>query len=232
MPVDILKLDNALLREIPFFAELTPDELDEVRRFCTVKRYRKGAMVFIDGEDYAGMFVVLKGSVKVYKNSPEGKEYVVHVFHAMGQFADVPMFAGGRFPANAQVMEAASLLFIPKRELSAYIERHPALMRKMLVGFAKKIRELAQQLEDLTLHDVGCRLARYLVREISTRKRDALPQPFLRLPVSKSVLAAHLGTTIETLSRTFHKLQIDRILHVQQRTITVTDLARLRVLAM
>lgn len=231
MATEQFTLDNATLLRVPFFSELSPAELDEIRTFSTVRKARKGAMLFLDGQEYGGMFVVLKGSVKVYKNSPDGKEFVVHVFHQFGQFADVPMFAGGRYPANAQTMETSTLLFIPKRELLAYIERRPALMRKMLVGFAKKIRELAQQLEDLTLHDVACRLARYLTREIAARGRDTLPQPYLRLPVRKSVLAAHLGTTIETLSRTFHKLQSDAIIHVQQNTITITNPRKLRALA-
>ena len=225
------QIDLSLLRSIPLFSELSETELEEVRAFSIVKRYRKGAMVFLDGQEYGGMYFVLKGSVKIYKDSPEGKEYVVHMVYALGQFADVPMFAGGRYPANAQTMEGALLLYIPKRELLAYVESRPAMMRKMVVGFAKKIHELRQQLEDLTLHDVACRLARYLWRETEARKRGSLPQPFLRLPVSKSVLAAHLGTTIETLSRTFHKLQEENMLRVQQSTITIVDPAKLRILA-
>ncbi len=230
MKEDII-LDEAVYRTIPLFSEMNKQELAGVLSYSIVKRYKKNASIFFEGDVYTGLYIVLKGSVKVYKNSPDGKEYVVHLLRPHSLFADVPMFEGGSYPANAQTLESAVLLFIPKKQFLECLDRSPALMKKMLIGFAKKIRTLSLQLEDLTLHDVTCRLARLLIHLVEERKRQNLPQPFVRLNAQKSVVASQIGTVIETLSRSLKKMHNDAIIEVKGSTITILDYPRLRALA-
>ncbi|HZV13434.1 MAG TPA: Crp/Fnr family transcriptional regulator [Candidatus Kapabacteria bacterium] len=224
-------LDEAVYRTIPLFSEMNKKEFGSVLSYSVVKRYKKNAAIFFDGDEYTGLYIVLKGSVKVYKNSPDGKEYVVHLLRPYALFADVPMFEGGNYPANAQALESTDLLFIPKKQFLECLDSSPALMKKMLVGFAKKIRTLSLQLEDLTLHDVTCRLARLLIHLAEEKNRQNLPQPFVRLSAQKSVVAAQIGTVIETLSRSLKKMQDDSIIEVKGSTITILDYPRLRALA-
>lgn len=224
-------LDDATLRAIPLLSELSKRELDGVRSICTVKKFKKNAMVFFENDAYAGLYAVLLGSVKVFKNTPDGKEFIVHLLYPYSLVADVPMFGGGNYPANAQTMEATTLLFLPKRDFLEYLEHAPALTHKLLAGFAKRIRTLSQQLENLTLHDVSCRFARFLIGRIEEANRENQAQPMIKLHAQKSVIAAHLGTVIETLSRTLRTLQTEGIIRVNGSTVTVLDYGRLRKLA-
>src|SRR5689334_5760351 len=122
---DIFTIDESAYRSIPLFSELNDEELNGILSFSAVKKYKKTAPVFFEGDPYAGFYVVLKGSVKVYKNTPDGKEFVIHLLHPYSLFAEFPMFEGGNYPANAQALENTVLLFVPKWYFAEYVERSP-----------------------------------------------------------------------------------------------------------
>jgi CRP/FNR family transcriptional regulator len=65
-------------------------------------------------------------------------------------------------------------------------------------------------------------------KQKSTRKEKSLPPNSIRLKISKYDLASYLGTILETLSRTFKKLQDDGIIEVNKRVISIKDLPRLK----
>ena len=218
-------------RSIPLFSELEPTEVRSVLAEARVKNFARGAIIFHDGDAYTGFYIVLSGQVKVYKDSRDGKQLVLHVLRPNALLAEVPMFEGGRYPANAIAMERSSLLFLPKDHFLDCLDSSPQLMRKILVGCAKKIRMLTEKLENLTLHDVTGRLARLIVREIVVAGRTTLSQPFVKLTVPKAVIASQLGTVRETFSRSFKKLQEDEVIKVKGQTVTVLDYARLRDIA-
>lgn len=228
---DPYTIDTKVFESIPLFSALTEDEVEAILAFAPIKKFDKNTHLFLEGDSYDGFYIVLKGSIKVYKLNQEGKEFVMHLLHPYSLLADVPMFEGGNYPGHAIATENSLLLFVPQRPFLEFLDHSPALLRKMLGGFAKKIRTLTNRLEDLTLHDVSCRLARYLIDSIEESTPSAPARPILRLNSTKSVLASQLGTISETLYRTFKKLQSDGIIRTSGRTVTILDYTRLRTLA-
>jgi CRP/FNR family transcriptional regulator len=93
----------------------------------------------------------------------------------------------------------------------------------MLAGLSKRLRSLAAQLEDLTAHDVRTRLLHYLLEEFRLQKPGRL-LPRITLRISKSVLAAQLGTTLETLSRTFRKLEDEGLIGMKGKIILLEEI--------
>lgn len=222
--------DDATLLAIPLFSDFTTQELDGLRAMCRVKRYRKNAMIFYERDPSTGLYAMLRGSVKLFKLTPEGKEYIVHLLYPYSLVGEVPMFGGGTYLANAQALEDCTLLFLPKRAFVEFLRHTPALTTKLLTGFAARIRALSDQLENITLHDVSCRLARFLIVRLE-EESGTHDDGVIQLRATKSTIAAHLGTTIETLSRTFRALQTEGIIRFKRSTVIVIDLPRLRALA-
>ncbi|NCQ17931.1 MAG: winged helix-turn-helix domain-containing protein, partial [Ignavibacteria bacterium] len=97
--------------------------------------------------------------------------------------------------------------------------------------FAKRLKSLVAQIEDLSSKEVVNRLAKYLVKEIKKGKTENLPEPFIKLTIPKSTIAAYLGTITETLSRAFKKLHDDEIIRVNGEKIFITNLSKLKKLA-
>lgn len=218
------------LRNIPLFSELSIAQLRNISSFSKLKSFNKHDRIFNEDDFYFGFYILLKGSIKVFKISSQGKESVVHIVRPLTAFADIPLFEGGNYPVSAEALEESLTLFIPKEKFLKLIFTEPEISLKMLAGFAKRLKSLINQLEDLSSKEVPNRLAKYLLKEIKAAGTENLPEPFVKLTIPKSTIAAYIGTITETLSRSFKKLQDDGIIRVNGKKIFVKDFKRLKEL--
>ena len=222
---------NNTLREIPLFSELSIEQLRNISSISKLKRFNKNDRIFNENDIYLGFYILLKGSVKVYKITSSGKESVVHIVKPFTVFADIPLFEGTNYPVSADALEECLALLIPKEKFLELIKSEPEISLKMLGGFAKRLKSLVAQLEDLSSLEVLNRLAKYILKEIKTAGTEALAEPSVKLSVPKSTIASYLGTITETLSRSLKKLQNDNIIRVKGKTVFVCDLKKLKDLA-
>ena len=214
-----------LLRNIPLFAGLTDDDLDALQAIGRIKEHSRGELLFSEGEDAEGFFVVLDGKVKVYKLSAEGKERILHVIPPGGTFAEAAIFGDGLYPAYAETLQGGKLLFLPKDGFLSLLTNNGRMAINMIAGLSKFLRQFAMQVEELTFKDVPSRLARYLIDLSKGRLKT------VELPISKTQLASNLGTVSETLSRTLRKLSDDDLIVVSGKKIEILDHERLEDLA-
>ncbi len=193
-------------------------------------KFKKKEIIFSEGEEYRGFYVVIKGSVKIGKLSFIRKEYILHIIKPNQTFADVPLFEGGNYPVNATALEDCELFFISKQGFVDLLKNNSSISLKMLAGFAKRLKSLTVRVEDLTLREVTSRLAHYILDEIKRNGTIKLPEPSLKLTISKTNLASYLGTITETLSRTFNRLQERNIIRVHGKKIFIQNLPELQKL--
>ncbi len=235
-------MEVSSLRKIFIFSELPENDLGEIRKFSRFKKYNKGDIIFFDTEPYFGFCAVLEGMVKIYKISKDGREHIIHLVDKYNTCAEVPLFENSgeilekdfRYPANAMAMEdGTEIMLVPARKFIDLMNSRPPLAMKMIAGFAKRLRHLNQHIELITLKDVSKRVAEYILNQYETKQKlqiheKSLPKESIRLKISKYDLASYLGTILETLSRTFKKLQDEGIIEVHGRIITVKNITRLR----
>ena len=210
-----------IIHNCHLFSGLTEADVDLLSSVIRKRSCKRGDILFREGELASGFFVVETGKVKVYKLSPEGKERILHVVLPGQSFADAAIFADGCYPAFAETLSSAELLFFPKDEFLNLLHIHSRLAINMIAGLSKYLRQFTVQIEDLTFRDVPARLARFLTDLGGDRKTHLL------LPYSKAQLASNLGTTSETLSRTLRKLADEDIIRVSGKNIEVLDVDRL-----
>lgn len=214
-----------VLRQSPLFAGTTDDDLAALLQICKVREYARGEVIFDEGEVAQGFYIVASGRVKVYKLSPEGKERILHVLQPGGNFAEAAIFADGLYPASAEPLDKAKLIFFPKRAFLDLLTAQGRIAINMIGGLSRFLRLFAGQIEELTFRDVPSRLARYLL-DLNNDCNGAV-----ELPTSKSAIASRLGTVSETLSRTFRKLSDEGLIRVEGKTIVILDAERLSDLA-
>ncbi len=214
-----------ILKSSPFFAGLSDVDMDALMDIARVREHPRGELLFSDGEEATGFFVVLDGKVKVYKLSPEGKERILHIIHPGNTFAEAAIFGEGLYPAYAEPLQVSKLLFLPKEGFLNLLMNNGRISINMIAGLSKFLRQFANQIEDLTFKDVPSRLARYLM-ELSGGTKTTV-----ELPISKSQLASNLGTVSETLSRTLRKLSEDDLINVAGKKVEIFDFERLEELS-
>jgi CRP/FNR family transcriptional regulator len=190
------------LATISLFQNLAPQYYDELTRIVRIKEFEKNQFIFSEGDDGVGFYVIVKGRVKIYKMSPEGKEQILHILGPGEPFAEVAVFSGVHYPANAETMAASSLFFFPKDGFIKLISRNPSLAMNMLAALSLRLKQFSHMIEALSLKEVPGRLAAHLLY-LSEQQEEASE---LRLDIAKVQLAGLLGTIPETLSRIFKKM--------------------------
>jgi CRP/FNR family transcriptional regulator len=227
---DLRESTRDRLRRVPLFAELEDADLDRLAGLSRILNLRRKENLFHEGEPYQGMFVILEGLAVVFKLSEDGRMLILHVCRAGDSLAEVALFEGpdAAYAAHARVTRDSEVLFLPKDRFAPFLKQHPEVAWEMLKQFAERLKELATQLEGVTLREVSARLARYLVREAEAAGEREAAQPSLTLPLAKSSLASYLGTVHETLSRTFARLIREKIVAVDGPRVKILDMARLR----
>jgi CRP/FNR family transcriptional regulator len=216
-----------LLANVLFFRGLSDDELESLRNITVERRYQRNQLVFSDGEEGRGFFLVVTGKVKVYKVSPDGKEKILHILGPGEPIGQVAVFAGESFPANAEAIAASKLLFFPRRSFVDLIHERPSLALNMLAILSDRLREFTVQIENLSLKEVPSRLAAYLLF-LSEKNSGA---DTLTLNISKAQLASVIGTIPETLSRILSRMSAKALIAVDGRTIRLRDRDKLETLA-
>lgn len=216
---------SAVIKQCQLFYGVTEADLSLLTSILRIRKFDKGEVLFEDGAAAEGFYIVASGKVKIYKLSPDGRERILHVVQVGHSFAEAAIFDDGRYPAFAETLQNSTLLFFPKRDFLDLLHHHSQLAINMIAGLSNFLRQFTVQIEDLTFRDVPARLARYLLNFYDEKR------VLVTLPVSKSQLASNLGTTSETLSRTFRKLSDDEIISVHGKNINILDSNRLLALA-
>jgi len=216
-----------LISGIPLFQGLPKDQIDDLSMIVTDQSFHKGEIIFSEGDEGTGFYVVITGRVKIFKLSFEGKEQILHIFGPGEIFGEVPVFTGENFPANAEIMEESRIFFFPRDSLLALIKRNPSLALNMLAILSRRLRRFAALIDDLSLKEVPGRLAAYLLY-LSVQQKGSKE---LELTVTKGQLASLLGTIPETLSRILGKMASQGLIGSDGPRIRILDPDGLRELA-
>ena len=220
-----------LLRRCPLFTGLKEEDLKKIKAIALPKQVGKREILFSDGEETRGFYVILSGKVKIYKISPEGKEQILHVVSAPDAFAEAALFLEGTYPAFAEALSDSQLLFFPKKDFIQLVERNPQLSINMIVTLSQYLKRFASLIEELSLKEVSSRIAKYLIDLSLKSSKEGKSNKEVELDLSKTQLALKLGTISETLSRTLAKMKAKGIIDVRKNRILILNREALEELA-
>ncbi len=214
----------SFLKRSFLFGSLTEKELSIISAFCSTKKVSKNHTLFEEGETADAFFMVVYGKVKIYKLSPDGKEYIIHVQGENEIIAEAAIFDKKNYPAGCKAVEDTLAVRIPKNEFVELIRTNPSLSIKFMSAYSKRLREFVSVIEGLSGTDVKKRLARYIVNKVSKDKSSHV----IKLDISKKELASMLGTVPETISRSIAGLKKQGIIDTKDKNIIVKDLNKLK----
>lgn len=215
----------ATLRSARLFSGLSEHDLAQIEQCCERRSLEKHAYLFHEGDPVQGFFVVQSGIVNVHRVSDGGREQVVRVFHPGESFAEGVLAGMEAYPVSARAESAVVAILVRRAELVGLIRRSPEMALRIIASMSRHLHHLVTQLESVRDSSVSDRLRHWLLSQCPT----PLPaEPVtIRLPGTKSLLAAELGTVAETLSRTLASFREHGWITVEGREITLASPARL-----
>ena len=222
-----MKKTTDILKRSQLFGGLPEEHIIEIEKIAGDKKYNKGDVIFYDGDEGTGFYLVAAGSVSVYKLSPEGKEQILHIVKEGDTIGAVPVFSGKSFPANARAMSKIHLLFFDRKEFIRLITNKPLLTMNLLALLATRLREFTIQVENLSLKEIPGRLASYLLYLAQEQGNDDV----IKLNISKAQLANLLGTGPESLSRALGSMKTKKLIEEKGSNIRLLNRTILEELA-
>ena len=215
------------LTSIPLFQGLPEEQIEDLAMIVVDQAFSRGQIIFSEGDEGTGFYVVNSGRVKIFKLSSEGKEQILHIFGPGEPFGEVSLFAGQNFPANAEAMEKSRIFFFPRKAFAGLIKKTPSIAMNMLGLLSIRLRRFTHMIDDLSLKEVPGRLAAHLLF-LSEQKKGSRE---LELSITKGQLASLLGTIPETLSRILGRMSTNGLIEMDGSKISILDKEELEDLA-
>ena len=232
MPIEAGKFRQVVIentiRGCQLFMGLPARDVTAIAAFVVPKHLAKGDYLFREGDRSEGFYVVQNGAINVHRVGAGGKEQVIHVFRPIESFAEATLATEGGYPGDARATEASTVLLVPKRDFIDLLRNRPELSLRMLGSMSQHLRVIVGLLDDLTLKDIETRLANWLLKQCPNPTGSGAVE--IKLDRTKRVLAAEMGITSETLSRTLAKFRDQKLLRGSGKTIVITQPRKLDAL--
>lgn len=214
-----------VLSRVPYFANLDAALLEMIAQQTRLQRYNPGQIVLLEGDQDVALYIVESGWLKAVKTSAEGREHVLHFIGPGEVFNAIGVFAEDSNPATVIALEATSVWVIQQEAMLALFDQHPELGRIVIQRLAKRVQQLIQMVEDLSLRTIEARLARYLIEQ---SKAEQMARPRW---ATQAEMANRLGTVPDVLNRALRSLAKDGLIRVERQQIHILDYAGLEVRA-
>ena len=207
-----MKADE-LLMKAELFSEASENARKRIAAHGRMIVVKKDLFIFNEGDEGTSFYIVSSGSVKLIKNSFDGKEVLVRLVTHFETFGEVVLFEKKEYPVTAVAVDDCELFAIQKDEFLQLLvdtdfrnEFYAMLMRRM--------RYLAERVLYISAFDVEERFFRFLIEKFGIMYTYTITIP-------KKDIASAIGTIPETMSRLILKLKQREIIEWEGNTLKI-----------
>ena len=219
---------DCVARPFAICAALEQDELRELEQLGHHVQFRPNAPVFSQEESAASCYNLIEGVIRLYKLLPDGRRQIVG-FALSGDF--LGMTATDRHSFSADAVGPVVVCQFPKRSFSRFIEERPSVLRRINEFAARELALAQDQMVLLGRRSAEEKVATFLIGWRDRLARIGPVTATVALPMSRQDIADYLGLTIETVSRTFTKLERDGVIEILAGGVRLSDPKRAEALA-
>lgn len=212
-----------LLKNIPYFSELTIEEMINLVRRSRKQKYSSGSIIMHKGELGDDTYLILRGKVKVMVTHADGKEIILNILKSGDFFGEMAVFDNMPRSATVLAAEDCEVLIISREDITDLITRNPQIAFKLLADMSRRVREADEQISSLAHLGAKGRVAQTLMklsREanwITDEGYQVVPKP----PIED--IAAMSGTSPETVSLVLNELAKRKIIRETKDHIIIYD---------
>jgi CRP-like cAMP-binding protein len=221
-------MPESRLNAIPLFEDVNDDELAEIDRLLSVKRYRKNNLIIFEDDSGLNLFIINKGRVKISRISEEGGEVILAILGEGEFFGELSVIDGLSRSATVTALDEVELLAMKREDFMAVLEKYPQVSIFLLKELANRIRKSDAQIKSLCLRNAKGRVATTLIRlaeDIGRVKKGRVTIP--ELPLQRD-LANIAGTSRETISRVIAALEKEGYCYKQENALVFDDFERFK----
>ena len=202
---------------------LSEEELEEFSRLVPDTHVERGRVFYAPGDESEALFVLKRGKVRIYKAAPEGWEFTLAVVEAGTMFGEMALTAQRMRKGYAEAMEPSDICILKNTDLERIVRGNPEVGMRMIRVLSERLRSCETRLEDVTLKNVPARLAS-LILQLAASEGIMTPEgPRIPIHYTHRQLATMIGSSRETVTRAFTKLQKAGAVELRNRYIYLKD---------
>lgn len=203
-----------LLQRFPLFKNLTDYEMEPVLDIARNRLYRQGTHLFMQGDPLTNVYFILNGKIKIYRTDIQGKEQIVNVLGEGSMFPHQGFFRNDNYPAHAEVLEEATLVYIPIPLFEQFLITNPEVSVKVFKVLGDIIVDLQNRLEEQILHNTYEQIILLLLR-LTTSHGEIINEEEVSITTqfTNKDLANMIGSSRETVSRTLTQLKKNKLVY-------------------
>ena len=203
------------LSESSLFAGLDDDARRKILLYVHERRFSSGQVIVLAREPCQVVYLIVHGVVRAYHASLEGREHVLAYLGPGDLFNLVPALDGGSIPANLDALTDVTLYTLPCDRFRMMVRNYQPVATAVLEHLVADARRLSEMVEDLALHTVRTRLARFLLSRAGDRQS---PNHW-----TQEKIAAHIGTVRDVVGRTLRDFARDGLIRRERGRLVVRD---------
>lgn len=200
---------------------LPRDEFQPLKNNMIRKEIKKDKLIYREGSESKGVYILRKGKVKIYQTNKDGKEQIVYIYRKGEIMGYRPIICGEPHPVSAAALENCVVSFIPKYYFTKVLEKSLALSNRILVNLSHEFTVWTNKISVFAHQPVRERVALSLLILNEKYKRDNKPNQPSEINLSRNDLANYVGTAEETLVRMLHDFKQRKIIRTEGRKIII-----------
>lgn len=197
-------------------------EINQLEKVIIRTTYRKGDILFIEGEKVQGIYFVCSGLVKLSIYSPDRQAVTVAVANPGDVLGLKALLSGKPHNLTAEVAEPSQLCFIRKDDFLEFLGRNGDVSLRLSQKLANCLYDAYLRMRELT-KDSQTRLVDFLLRVSPSRSKPSEKFMTYEINISQEELAEEIGTSRRNLNRALRYLKEKRIIECHRRSIKVID---------
>ena len=216
-----------LLSMVDVLEPLSEEELEEFGRRVPDIHVREGQTLYTPKDQSEALFMLKKGRVRIYKVAPDGWEFTLAVVDAGTMFGEMALTAQRLREAYAEATEPSDICVLRSADLERLVRENPDVGLRMIRLLSERLRLCETRLEDISLKDVPARLASLVLQLAESEGIVTKEGPKIPTRYTHRQLATMIGSSRETVTRAFTKLQRIGAVELRRRHIYVKDIEAL-----
>ncbi len=217
--------NDSFIRTHPLFRHMTNEEFERVDREKKIENYKRGSILYHEGQRINGFYCITTGIIKIYKTGIDGKEQIIRFAKKSDIIGFRSILSKENACTTAHVIEDAITYFIPGEILIFLVKTNGNFSIELMQITCKELGEANAYITDIAQKTVRERLAEILVHlknEFGLDQENAL-----QISLSREELANIVGTSTESIIRLLSEFKQDKLIDVNGRKIRILNISRL-----
>lgn len=213
-------LNPQLLKKFSLFSTLTEEDLDPLLPLLIPRRYRKGQILFSEGEIGSHVTFVLTGQIKLSKTLPDGNEQIIDWCGPFDSCAEILLIESGPYPATAEATRESQVLVLANQRIAELLVNHPKLAVALVRNLSKRLRLNQEFIRILTSRSTAGILAALLLRLARPASHPQEPI-YVDGTLTHKDLASMIGTSRELVNRSINNWKRQGIIRLRDDRLEI-----------